>query len=238
MTKQARLILPVLLVLALVGAWFVTSSVDTGPEVGERPVPPPAPVAAVVTPPPAASDTDLPARTLRPPPTPRPMPSAGGQPPPMKGVDVLANRDGMDKFTAPDWSGKDIEPGSPEERALQASIRTTERRVDMMENMFRVAQLAVPEGDDRTSVRGVLDDTLSKMRGVEDEVRNGNLSYRDASTQLDDIRDQAGNQIDNMLDPDDADAVKLRMGIRPPPDPNEIQEWEGVPFEEAFKDWK
>jgi hypothetical protein len=86
-------------------------------------------------------------------------------------------------------------------------------------------------------VSAVLDEALDQMRALEDQVASGDLTYREAVERMDTIRDAAGARVEVMVTEEEATPVKLRMGIRPPPDPADVQAWEGVPAQDGG-DWR
>src|SRR5690606_38520076 len=107
--------------------------------------------------------------------------------------------------------GRDDVPGNARpvhsERILEATVQATARRVEMMQRMFDAAPLAVIDGRERESVREVLDEALGRMKDLESKVANGDLTYRDAVGEMDSVRDDAAQAIDEILPPEEADAV-------------------------------
>jgi hypothetical protein len=148
-------------------------------------------------------------------------PSPAGLPPP--GIPVVQVDDAPDPEVA--------------ERIRAATSDALARRLEMVERMFDAAPTAVVDEADRGRVSAVLDEALDQMRALEDQVASGDLTYREAVERMDTIRDAAGARVEVMVTEEEATPVKLRMGIRPPPDPADVQAWEGVPAQDGG-DWR
>lgn len=229
--RRYGLLLAAIAVLAVGVAVFATSGLDTGPDVGERPRAGRVPLATLPVPEAGVAPSPFKPAPAEEEPPPRPVQGPGSNPA------LLPLRPG----------GGALSVGSGQlgdRTGSEAAATTTGRRLTMMENLFRAAARVAPEGPDQQAVQRVLDDALAKMEGLEEDVRTGAKSYRDAVDAMNAARDEAGELVDGILPEDEARAVKLRMGIRDvppsaPPIGDEGQEidWggQGVSLEEAFK---
>ncbi len=192
-----------LAVVAFGVALWAMSRNDTGPEVGERarraerapafePVDDPAPAAATdeqPAPRPGLAD--------------RPGGFGGGARDPRAPLRPMGNTV---------QSGAGLRGGAV--ASGDAAATTTGRRITMSENLFRAAARAVPPGPDQDAVQTILDRAIEQMQPLEAEVREGTKTYRDAVDQMNALRDEAAAAIDGILPPDEASAVKTRMGVR------------------------
>lgn len=225
MDRRARLVLPILALAAIGVGFVVTSNVDTGPEVGDR-------AKAKVR-----TFTSLPAADAPEEAAARPQGIVQRAPGDLPMMDprqrmLMPGAGDFAKGVAAAGS-RVMEPGG----AMGAAATTTGRRITMMQNLFRSAARSVPPGPDQDAVQRVLDDAVGKMRALEDAVANGDSTYRDAVDEMNRLRDAAGEAVDAMLPPDQAQGVKMRMGIRDTPPAEDVQELDwgaGQPVDNVF----
>jgi len=183
--------------IAVVAAVALTSGVDTGAPVGERARVRPAVAPVEVADPAEPVVRAAPSRPFVPP---------TGVSEPVAGA---ADADGPPTLGRPPGAMVGRPDASPEAAAL-----TTGRRFTMMENLFRAARRAASDPAAQESVGRVLDDALARMEGLEARVAAGEIAYRDAVVEMNAARDAAAAEIDGLLPPDEAELVKLRMGVR------------------------
>lgn len=234
-SKQGPRIAVAVVVLALValGIWMM-SGVDTGPDVADREIRQPQVAQA-----PIVEKAEPPARPM--------AAEAGGGLPALGQGGVLGQRtaspgnDPMVASATRATSGGNGPNGPMRKVDLrEAAMRAVERRVELeSERSHKAADLTADamglSDSESTRLTSLVDEGLARMSEAGEAGAEEGLPYRKSSRRIERAREDMISGIEQSLGTEVADEYRRSFAEASGRDPMPEINWEGIPWEEAFK---